>query len=385
MPRGGSGPNEGLLWDQADSIRLTGSQSPTAMLRPPGSQNRSSCCSGENAKKFGQCPLLFLVIWGFGGFLIMVSENYTGESCQFRNPSPVDKCVNTLDAQNTATIEPYRACHHVLEMSQQYTCDSDFCPDHEWTLGGPGGKKMPACTTAPGACNLECRSRAHDWGVAACYDRNSSTEWPVDKKTHMCNCLLEPRWIEKVVVMIFATFTLPSLLLPGLIPLARPTTAMVGAMVTVGVRHVGRNQDDNTGPDYEYISWTSAIEMPTIMLLFSLMLISGFMDEIGTFQALAKFIRSKTPVRTMVNLSMVSCLLSAVLMNDTICLMLAPTVVKLIAAPGSSAKAKFPYLFALCATANIGGALTIVGNPQNNIISNSVRALALCLHCDDVD
>lgn len=164
------------------------------------------------------------------------------------------------------------------------------------------------CATASNACNLECSHNAHEWGNTECESKGNQTE------TYLCNCLVGPRWIEKTVFMIFAGFTLPSLLFPEMIPLARPATAMVGALLTTGVRHFGRVQwlKHQTGPDYSFISWSHAIEMPTIMLLFSLMLISGFMEQIGTFQALATLIRAPTPWRTMLNLSLVSALLSAV-------------------------------------------------------------------------
>src|SRR5207249_6889186 len=57
--------------------------------------------------------------------------------------------------------------------------------------------------------------------------------------------------------------------------------------------------------------------------------------------------------------------LSALLVNDTVCLMLTPLVVAVIR---RGKLPLLPYLVALSTSANIGSVATLVGNPQNMII-----------------
>jgi len=59
--------------------------------------------------------------------------------------------------------------------------------------------------------------------------------------------------------------------------------------------------------------------------------------------------------------------LSALLVNDTICLMLTPLVVAVVV---RGKLPLLPYLLALAMSANIGSACTLVGNPQNMIIGH---------------
>ena len=63
--------------------------------------------------------------------------------------------------------------------------------------------------------------------------------------------------------------------------------------------------------------------------------------------------------------SLLSAVLSAFLVNDAVCLLLTPVVVALGRRAGLPLT---PYLLAICTSANIGSAATLVGNPQNMII-----------------
>jgi Na+/H+ antiporter NhaD/arsenite permease-like protein len=69
--------------------------------------------------------------------------------------------------------------------------------------------------------------------------------------------------------------------------------------------------------------------------------------------------------------TLTSGILSALLVNDTICLMLTPLVVAVIR---RGKLPLLPYLIALATSANIGSVATLVGNPQNMIIGHFSRA-----------
>jgi Na+/H+ antiporter NhaD/arsenite permease-like protein len=74
-----------------------------------------------------------------------------------------------------------------------------------------------------------------------------------------------------------------------------------------------------------------------------------------------------TPQRLLLYLILGSGALSAVLVNDTVCLMLTPLVVAVIVRGRLPLP---PYLLALAMSANLGSVATLVGNPQNMIISS---------------
>jgi Na+/H+ antiporter NhaD/arsenite permease-like protein len=59
-------------------------------------------------------------------------------------------------------------------------------------------------------------------------------------------------------------------------------------------------------------------------------------------------------------------LLSAVLVNDAVCLMATPLVVAVVRQRGLALR---PFLFAVAAGSNAGSALTLAGNPQNMLVA----------------
>jgi len=79
---------------------------------------------------------------------------------------------------------------------------------------------------------------------------------------------------------------------------------------------------------------------------------------------------SPTPQRLLLYLTFTSGVLSALLVNDTICLMLTPLVVAVIR---RGKLPLLPFLIALATSANIGSVATLVGNPQNMIIGHFSR------------
>ncbi len=62
--------------------------------------------------------------------------------------------------------------------------------------------------------------------------------------------------------------------------------------------------------------------------------------------------------------------LSALLANDIVCLAVAPLLVEGCARRGL---APLPFLLALACAANVGSAATLIGNPQNMLIGQTLR------------
>jgi len=112
-----------------------------------------------------------------------------------------------------------------------------------------------------------------------------------------------------------------------------------------------------------------AVNYDTIVLLLAMMLVSAYLYLAHFFEWAADVVLrfSRTPERLLLYLTLTSGILSALLVNDTICLMLTPLVIAVIR---RGRLPLLPYLIALATSANIGSVATLVGNPQNMIIGH---------------
>jgi Na+/H+ antiporter NhaD/arsenite permease-like protein len=163
---------------------------------------------------------------------------------------------------------------------------------------------------------------------------------------------------ELLAIVIFGfTYLLISGRRLKILPLNRPAAALLGAvlMVACGVMT----------PERVYRS----VDYDTLVLLLGMMLISAYLFLAGFFDWAADWILrvARTPRSLLLYLICTSGVLSALLVNDTVCLMLTPLVVAVMV------RGKLPlppYLLALAMSANLGSVATLVGNPQNMIISH---------------
>ena len=163
---------------------------------------------------------------------------------------------------------------------------------------------------------------------------------------------------EMVAAAIFGiTYVLISGRQMKILPLNRPAAALLGAvlMVSTGVMTPARVY--------------GAVNYDTLVLLLGMMLISAYLYLAHFFEWAADVILkySHTPGRLLLYLTLTSGILSALLVNDTICLMLTPLVVAVIK---RGKLPLLPFLIALATSANIGSVATLVGNPQNMIIGH---------------
>lgn len=113
-----------------------------------------------------------------------------------------------------------------------------------------------------------------------------------------------------------------------------------------------------------------AIDLPTILLLFSLMVVSSQLALGGFYTRVAGLLAGglQRPRRFLLQSMAVAAGLSAVLTNDVVCLALAPLLAVAVRRAGLN---PVPYLLGLAAAANIGSAATIIGNPQNMLIGQT--------------
>ena len=114
----------------------------------------------------------------------------------------------------------------------------------------------------------------------------------------------------------------------------------------------------------------TAIDAPTLTLLFSMMLLSAQYQMSGLYGTIGRRLaRMESPRQLLAGVLVVSALLAAVLTNDVVCFALTPL---LCAALLATRLDPLPYLLALACGTNIGSALTPIGNPQNILISQQL-------------
>ncbi|HET7506627.1 MAG TPA: SLC13 family permease [Kofleriaceae bacterium] len=139
------------------------------------------------------------------------------------------------------------------------------------------------------------------------------------------------------------------------IGLDRPAGATVGAvaMVLIG----GLPMD----------AALRAIDLHVVILLFGILLIAAYLTEARFFRLCAylALTRARSARSLLFALTFVAGALSALLLNDTVCVLLTPLVVAVVVEARLPA---LPYLLALASAANVGGVVSFSGNPQNMIV-----------------
>ena len=142
---------------------------------------------------------------------------------------------------------------------------------------------------------------------------------------------------------------------PGL-KIDRPGAAILGAVAMVAFRIV-RPTDA-----------LHFIDFPTLVLLFSMMLIVGNLHLAGFFDWNAHLVLQRMkPAHLLPAVIFTSGILSAFFVNDIVCLVMVPFVLSVTRRMEESA---LPYLLAVATSSNIGSVATITGNPQNMLIGS---------------
>jgi len=115
-----------------------------------------------------------------------------------------------------------------------------------------------------------------------------------------------------------------------------------------------------------------AVDLPTIVLLYALMVVSAQLRLGGFYTRTAFSITSVLvhPRFFLLATMLTSAALSAVLANDIVCLAFTPVLTLSLL---SGRRNPVPYLLGLAAASNIGSAATVIGNPQNMLIGQVGR------------
>lgn len=113
-----------------------------------------------------------------------------------------------------------------------------------------------------------------------------------------------------------------------------------------------------------------AVDLPTLLLLFALMIVSAQFAAAGFYKAVAARIAyaKGDPARLLALTVVVAGTLSAALANDIIAFAMAPIIAEGTRRRGLDPR---PFLIALAGACNAGSAMTIIGNPQNILIGQT--------------
>jgi Na+/H+ antiporter NhaD/arsenite permease-like protein len=143
---------------------------------------------------------------------------------------------------------------------------------------------------------------------------------------------------------------------PGL-KIDRPGAAIIGAVAMIVFRVL------RPGDALHFI------DFPTLVLLFSMMLIVGNLHLVGFFEWNAEAVlRRLKPRYLLPAVIFTSGILSAFFVNDIVCLVMVPFVLSIAR---RMRLGPLPYLLAVATASNIGSVATITGNPQNMLIGSA--------------
>ncbi len=180
----------------------------------------------------------------------------------------------------------------------------------------------------------------------------------VDKPSAPCYA---PAAVDQIALLIFVLTYLGVALgeVPGL-ALDRTGFALLGALAMVVFGVVTPAEA------------TAGVDVPTIVLLYSLMVVSAQFRLGGFYTRLALSLTAhlERPRWFLAKLMLASAVLSAVLANDIVCLAFTPVLTVTLLRAG---RQPLPYLLGLAMASNIGSAATIIGNPQNMLIGQVGR------------
>lgn len=115
----------------------------------------------------------------------------------------------------------------------------------------------------------------------------------------------------------------------------------------------------------------ASLDYETLVLLFSMMVLVAVLHLEGFFEWITRQIVERLdPSHLLPGVIFSAGILSAFLVNDVVCLFMAPLILKIAKRMGRN---PIPFLLALATASNIGSASTITGNPQNILIGSVSR------------
>jgi Na+/H+ antiporter NhaD/arsenite permease-like protein len=160
------------------------------------------------------------------------------------------------------------------------------------------------------------------------------------------------------LLIFLATYAIVAVGRVPFLRLDRTGAAIVGAVLMIVTGAIGFDQA------------ARAVDYRTLVLLFGMMVLIAHLRLAGGLAALGEFVgrRVTHPAALLAAIVASSGILSALFVNDTMCLVFTPLVLDVVAARRLR---PLPFLLALATASNIGGLATMTGNPQNMLIGTA--------------
>jgi Na+/H+ antiporter NhaD/arsenite permease-like protein len=161
--------------------------------------------------------------------------------------------------------------------------------------------------------------------------------------------------MDKALIIFLLTYIVLAIGRPPIFRIDRTGAALIGASMMIILNVL------NIEAAYKVIDYR------TIVILFGVMIVVANLRLSGFYHFISALIINRVRKTSMLlyALILVSGFLSALLINDTVCLVFTPLVLGLADRLRLN---PLPYLLALCMASNIGSVATITGNPQNIMI-----------------
>ena len=161
-------------------------------------------------------------------------------------------------------------------------------------------------------------------------------------------------WAGLILIALLIVFTL------GKSPLFRVDRAggtIIGAVAMIG-----------TGV-LSFTEATAAVDYKTIIILFSMMIVVANLKLAGFFELMGNIVcqRVNTKQQLLGAIILTSGIMSALVINDIICLLFTPVVLLICKKAQCN---PLPHLLGVAVASNIGSAATLLGNPQNILVGS---------------
>ncbi|MBP2639347.1 MAG: Citrate transporter [Firmicutes bacterium] len=165
---------------------------------------------------------------------------------------------------------------------------------------------------------------------------------------------IEMLWSGLILLIVLVIFTLGK---SPLFRVDRAGAAIVGAAAMIG-----------TGV-LSFQEASAVIDFKTIIILFSMMIVVANLKLAGFFELIGNMVCRKAAGKKQLLLAiiMASGIMSALAINDIICLLFTPVVLFICRKMQCN---PLPHLLGVAMASNIGSAATLMGNPQNILVGS---------------
>lgn len=165
---------------------------------------------------------------------------------------------------------------------------------------------------------------------------------------------VEMLWSGLILIAVLIIFTMGK---SPIFRVDRAGAAIIGAVATVG-----------TGV-LPFTEATLAVDFKTIIILFSMMILVANLKLAGFFELVGEVVcqRVNTKKKLLFAIIMTSGVMSAIAINDIICLLFTPVVLLICRKAQCN---PIPHLLGVAMASNIGSAATLLGNPQNILVAS---------------